>query len=167
MTATSGSFGKSANVAVYNVPFKAGMEAEIVSEYTVGSTTEYAAIGLDTTNVIADITASSVATGTYQTGLLNVYHDNPKSVSNVQYIIPNTGLQKAVLCTGQNNVSPRTVILKRDENGVITGTCNGVTLNFPTNDYITDANEAENLYLFIGGVGTQITWKINYFGDIR
>jgi hypothetical protein len=76
-------------------------------------------------------------------------------------------LSKSVLCTEQNNVSPRTTIIKRDENGVITGTCNGVTLNFPDNEHTTLANNTEDLYVFIAGIGTQITWKFNYFGELR
>lgn len=159
-------YGNNNAVAVYNQPLKPGMEVEIVAEFSDAS--EYTAIGVDTTNNISDINGITSGTKKYQTGLLNAYYDNPKTYKNVQYIMPKAAtLSKSVLCTEQNNVSPRTTVIKRDENGVITGTCNGVTLNFPDNEHTTLANNTEDLYVFIGGVGTQITWKFNYFGELR
>lgn len=161
------SYGNENAVAVYNQPLKPGMEVEIVAEF--GDTAaEFAAIGVDTTNNISDINGIPSGTKKYQNGILNVYFDNPRTYKNVQYIMPKAAtLSKSVLCTEQNNVSPRTTIIKRDENGVITGTCNGVTLNFPDNEHTTLANNTEDLYVFIAGIGTQITWKFNYFGELR
>lgn len=160
------SYGNETSVAVYNEPLKPGMEVEIVAEF--GDAAEFAAIGVDTTNNISDINGITSGGKKYQTGLLNAYFDNPEKYKNVQYIMPKEAtLSKSVLCTEQNNVSPRTTIIKRDANGVITGTCNGVTLNFPDNEHTTLANNTEDLYVFIGGIGTQITWKFNYFGELR
>lgn len=160
------SYGSESSVALYNQPLKPGMEVEIVAEF--GDTAaEYAAIGVDTTNNISDINGI-ISTKKYQTGLLNVYFDNPRTYKNVQYIMPKAAtLSKSVLCTEQNNVSPRTTVIKRDANGAITGTCNGVKLNFPDNEHTTLANNTEDLYVFIAGIGTQITWKFNYFGELR
>ena len=40
-------------------------------------------------------------------------------------------------------------------------------IKFPDNEHTTLANNTEDLYVFIAGIGSQITWKINYIGDLR
>jgi uncharacterized protein YjdB len=158
-------YGKVDNVAIYKVPLKAGMEVEIVSNFSSTPMT-YAAIGVDTTTNIADLRKL----GSYQVGLFNVYHDNPSKWKEVITLNPTeSGVANAriTMCNTGNNTSPRTTIIKRAADGTLSGSCNGNEFTMPSYSTLATANESENLYVFIAGISADITWKINYFGELR
>ena len=75
---------------------------------------------------------------------------------------------KSTLVSTGNKTSPRIAVLKRDANGVLSGTYNGTAMNMPSGlAGLQTANASEDLYVWIGGIDGSSTWKINYFGELR
>jgi hypothetical protein len=142
------------------------MEIQIEHTYpTTGAYNNYLAIGVDNTNVIENI---KLANAKYQTGLFNLYFDNPQNYNNVQTITPElTTLSKATISTTGNKTNPRVVVIKRSTDGTLSATVDGVYVNMPTYQQIATANTAEDLYAFIAGVDNLSYFKVTYFGQLR
>ena len=150
------------NLAIYNMPLLPGMEVEIVNEKTGTSVdSNFILCGVDTTQNLDEITKS----GLFTIGKFNVYYDGSKVP--VKSILGNTGNQFNLVETGANT-SPRTAIIRRDENGTIKVIYNGSETALPT-DYsgYQTCCSTEKLYVFIGGISNKSTWKMTYFGESR
>lgn len=162
ITAKSGAYGNVSNVAIYNVPIKAGMEIEVTETNISGG--NFLAVGVDKTNVISDM----IKSGNFQTGLFNFYYDAPNNVTSVQTIQSGGPISpKGTLLAAGNKEDPRITCIKRDANGVLSGTFNGTPVTMPSYAGVTTANETEDLYLFIAGVNPTSNFKVTYCGELR
>jgi uncharacterized protein YjdB len=161
---TSGSFSSgNTNTAVYNQPLKPGMEIEV--EY--GCTNNmFTTFGVDTTYNPEDVI---LAQGKFATGLFNFYYDTMNNWDPIFSLTSGTINKNTMIGTG-NKANPKIAILKRDADGVFSGSVNGVDCVIPANAHVTTAQDTENLYVFFGGTNGGATtnyWKINYFGALR
>ena len=161
---TSGSFTSgNTNTAVYTQPLKPGMEIEV--EY--GCTNNmFTTFGVDTTSNPEDVI---LAQGKYATGLFNFYYDTMNNWDPIYSLTSGTINKNTMIGTG-NKANPKIAILKRDADGVFSGSVNGVDCIIPANAHVTTAQDTENLYVFFGGTNGGATtnyWKINYFGALR
>lgn len=159
---TSGSFENgNTNTAVYNQPLKPGMEIEVEYNYAPSKFTTF---GVDTTSNPEDVI---LAQSKYATGLFNFYYDNPNTWDAIFSLTSGTINKNTMISTG-NKENPKVAILKRDANGVFSGSVNGADCTIPANAHVTTAQDTENLYVFFGGAGgTGAYWKVNYFGALR
>ena len=152
--------------ALYKVPLKAGMEVEVQHTFSSGYD-GYVGWGVDNVSSLSEL--KTATGGQYPSGLFVVYYDNPTSVGSVQSY-PSQGSvgQKTTLVSTGNKTSPRVAVLKRDADGVLSGTYNGTAMTMPSSHTgLQTANESEDLYVWIGGIDSASTWKINYFGELR
>ena len=80
----------------------------------------------------------------------------------------NTIDKSVLLPSPANQQLQKIAIIKRDGNGKLSGSVNGVEITMPQNAGVTEAEDTENLYVFLGGTGTasNASWKINYLGPI-
>lgn len=160
---TSGLFTSgNTNTAVYNQPLKPGMEIEV--EYGC-TNNQFTAFGVDTASKPEDVI---LAQDKYATGLFNFYYDMPTQHDAINSLTSGTTTKNTMISTG-NKANPKVAILKRDADGVFSGSVNGVDCVIPANAYVTTAQDTEDLYVFFGGTngGTTTYWKVNYFGALR
>ena len=151
------------NVAIYNVPLTAGMQVEVTESQVNNSWGSFRGWGVDTTNNIASLQLVNP----YPQGKFNIYYD--QSGDAVKSITQGTGNQYTLLSSGKN-INPRKAIIRRDADGKITCSFNGVEMNMPSYSqapYLSEAETAENLYVWIGGLSSDTTWTIDYMGPIR
>lgn len=162
-SSTNGDYGNINNVAIYDMPLKAGMEVEVTETQNNGSWGSFRGWGVDVTNKINELQLVSK----YPQGKFNIYYD--LNGDNVKSIVTTTTNHYELLSTGKN-VNPRTAIIRRDSNGKISCSFNGVEMTMPSYErapYLSEADSAENLYVWIGGLSNASKWKIDYFGPLR
>ena len=158
----SSPLSNSANAAIYNMALLPGMEVEVEhNKNGTGSYSNFVLWGVDVAKNTDEITKSD----NFTIGKFNVYYDATKAP--VKSILGSTSNQFYLLETGNTNY-PRVAVIKRDANGVISVTYNGVEATMPVDyaGYQTACN-TEKLYVFIGGIDSKSTWKMNYFGSLR
>ena len=156
-------YGNINNVAIYDMPLKAGMQVEVTETQNNDSWGGFRGWGVDVTNKIDEL---QLVSG-FPQGKFNIYYDvNGDAVKS----IVNTTTNQYTLLSSDKNDNPRTAIIRRDSNGKITCLFNGVEMTMPSYDkapYLSEAENAENLYVWIGGLSSVSNWKIDYFGPIR
>ena len=162
----SGTYGQSTSRALYKVPLKAGMEVEVQHTFSSGYG-NFVGWGVDNVSSLSEL--KTATGGQFPSGLFVVYYDSPANVNAVQTYPSqgNVGSKSMLVSTG-NETSPRIAILKRDADGVLSGTYNGTAMSMPSSmTGLQTANASEDLYVWIGGIDSNSTWKINYFGELR
>lgn len=157
----SGAYASQDNTAIYKVPLKAGMEVEIVQTIPSDYKT-YIGWGVDDTTEISELT---YANAKYPTGMFCFYIDSGKD--NVQSLSYGSLTPRYELGVNGGKTSPRVSVIKRDASGNLSATFGGQAVTMPSHEGVTAANETENLYVWIGGIDSASTWKINYFGELH
>lgn len=153
-------FGNDDNAAIYNVPLKPGMEVEIVQTIP-NNYNNFLGWGVDKSTTISELKHS----GQFITGMFSFYVDADKD--NVQSLGYGSVSSKMELGVNGGKTSPRVSVIKRDENGVLSATFGGNAVTMSNHAGVTAANATEDLYIWIGGIDSSSTWKINYFGELR
>ena len=167
---TSGLSGKT---FVVQEPLRAGMEVEVVIDRTYKS---FFILGLNNDKTLESIYNTACHNHKIMATPINLYFD-PDNGSNLKSFESSASGLSKFDCTGdgaaisQDMIATHKIIFKRANDGTITIWQDGKQVLPPNNSNMQSQwaalNSIDNVYLCGQGVQANISYKINYFGNLR
>lgn len=172
------------NTAVLNQPLRKGQEIEVqldtlpdAKTYSGENVSDWsiAIIGLDRQNSISNVALDT--SYKFPQPDVNIYFDHPGkeqlSGNSICMFRPNSRLSKSTLntCVHDSENTGLRVVYKRNNDGVVSATVNGIDVSFDnlrsTHDTIGLADNADELYLVVTGLSTYVKMTVKYSGHVR